>query len=245
MSALLKISHLQVEIEDKLILKGLNLSVKTGEVVAIMGPNGSGKSTLAHVLAGNPAYNVVKGSVKYLGRDLLKFSPEARAKQGIFLSWQHPQEIAGVTMGNFLRLAYNATHKLELTIPDFLILLKKQFKVLALPNTFIARGLNEGFSGGEKKKAEILQMLVLEPKLVILDETDSGLDIDALKIVSSAVKLLLKKNPKTAVLLITHYQRIMKYLPVTRVVVVRDGVVKREGSIEIIDQIEKDGYVSL
>lgn len=242
--ALLNITNLHVTAEGAPILNGVNLAIKQGEVVALMGPNGSGKSTLANVLMGHPSYTITQGSVTYRGRDVLALKPEERAKRGLFLSFQYPQEVAGVTMGNFLRLAYNATHKPSLNVAAFLALLKKKMDVLQMPHDFITRSVNEGMSGGEKKRGEMLQLAVLEPRLAILDETDSGLDIDALQTVAQTVQALRQEHTTMSILLITHYQRILRYLPADRVAVMKKGTIVREGEQDLIQHIEEHGYRS-
>lgn len=239
---MLEITDLQVRIDKKPILKGVSLAVAEGEVVALMGPNGSGKSTLANVLMGHPAYEVTQGSVTYNTQDVLAMKPEERAKAGIFLSFQYPHEVAGVTIGNFLRLAYNATRPSPLSVPDFITLLKAKMALLKMPAEFMTRSVNEGFSGGEKKRAEMLQLAVLEPSLAILDETDSGLDIDALRIVGEAVQAVRQHKPGMSILLITHYQRILKHIPADRVIVMREGTIVRQGGAEVLAHIEQHGY---
>lgn len=243
--SLLEIKNLYAKTENTSILHGTNLAINTGEVVALMGPNGSGKSTLAHVLMGHPLYEVTQGGVVYRGQDLLTLKPEQRAARGIFLSFQYPQEIAGVTVGNFLRLAYNATHREPLGVAAFLVLLRQKMDMLRMPHDFMTRSVNEGFSGGEKKRGEMLQLAVLEPRLAILDETDSGLDVDALRIVGQAVTTMQRQNEKMSVLLITHYQRILKYIPADRVAVMKKGKVVAQGQAELIEQVERDGFGSL
>ncbi|MBI3255444.1 MAG: Fe-S cluster assembly ATPase SufC [Candidatus Andersenbacteria bacterium] len=242
---LLAITNLQASADGKDILQGVSLSLEAGEAVALMGPNGSGKSTLAHILMGHPGYEVSGGQVNYLGQDLLVMKPEGRAKAGLFLSFQYPQTIAGVTIANFLRLAYNATHEEKLGVKAFVTKLKTAMDVLGLPHVFMTRAVNEGFSGGEKKRLEMLQMLVLEPRLVILDETDSGLDIDALKIVGKAVSDLKAAHPTMALLVITHYQRLLDYLPVQRLFIMREGKVVHAGGMELLEKIEEHGYANI
>lgn len=239
---MLKIVDLQARVGETPILRGVTLAVGAGEVVALMGPNGSGKSTLAQVLMGHPGYTVEAGQVQFRGEDLLALKPEERARAGLFLSWQHPQEVPGVTLGHFLRMAYNATHELQLSVPDFLVRLKEKMQLLQLPDDFMMRSVNEGFSGGEKKRAEILQLAVLKPRLAILDEPDSGLDVDALKVVAQALGAVRVEQPELSILLITHYQRILQHLPVDRVAVMRNGKIVKEGAAEVITQIETEGY---
>ncbi len=242
---LLEVNNLQVEVEKKPILRGVDLTVSPGEVVALMGPNGSGKSTLAHVLMGHPEYQVTGGNVLFDNQDLLEMSPEERAKAGLFLSFQYPQTIAGVSLGNFLRLSYGAVQGKNVPVGEFLLLLKEKLKLLSMSEDFIMRPVNEGFSGGEKKRAEILQLALLTPRLAVLDETDSGLDIDALKIVGSAVQKVKEAMPDMAILLITHYQRMLDYVSPDRIVIMRQGKVVREGKGEMVQAIEAGGYDSL
>jgi len=241
---MLKINNLHASIEDKEILKGVNLEIKPGEVHAIMGPNGSGKSTLAYVLAGHPRYSVTTGSIKFLGQDIVSAKPEERARSGMFLAFQYPLEIPGVSIANALRLAYNSIAKAQnrpvLSVPDFRELLLSKMSELAIPDDFIGRSLNEGFSGGEKKKAEILQATVLEPKLLILDETDSGLDVDALRIVADGINRLRRED--RSILLITHYQRILKYIEPDFVHVFVDGRIEKSGDKTLAEELEQSGY---
>jgi Fe-S cluster assembly ATP-binding protein len=242
---LLEINQLQVTTADTPILKGVTLTVDVGEVVAVMGPNGSGKSTLAHVLMGHPAYEVTAGSVTFEGHDLLALKPEARAQAGLFLSFQYPHEIAGVTIGNFLRLAYNSLHTPPLPVTAAVARIKEKMDLLQIPHDFLLRSVNEGFSGGEKKRMEMLQLAMLEPRLAILDETDSGLDIDALKIVGHAIQTIRQHHPHLALLVITHYQRILDYIPADRIAIMRAGQIVREGTADLIKQIETHGYHAL
>jgi Fe-S cluster assembly ATP-binding protein len=241
---MLDIRGLRAAVGGNEILKGVDLSVKAGEVHAIMGPNGSGKSTLANVLAGHPNYEVTGGTVTFEGRNLLEMKPEDRARQGIFMAFQYPVEIPGVNNTYFLRAALNAIRKSrgeeELDAVDFLGLLRERMKMVALDESLIQRPVNEGFSGGEKKRNEILQMAVLDPKLAILDETDSGLDIDALRIVADGVNRL--KNERHAVLVITHYQRLLNYLIPDFVHVLVEGRIARSGGKELAEELEKKGY---
>jgi Fe-S cluster assembly ATP-binding protein len=244
---MLDIKDLHVEVDGKPILKGLTLSLKAGEVHAIMGPNGSGKSTLAHVLAGRPGYAITKGTVMFEGHDILALEPEERARAGVFLAFQYPVEIPGVSNSYFLREALNAIRKAhnqdEVDAVDFLDLVKEKAKRLGMADGFLSRGVNEGFSGGEKKRNEILQMAVLEPKLAILDETDSGLDIDALKTVAAGVNSL--RDPKRAMLVVTHYQRLLTHIVPDRVHVLADGRIVRSGGKELAIELEKQGYENL
>jgi Fe-S cluster assembly ATP-binding protein len=236
--------HARVVEADLDILKGLNLTINAGEVHAIMGPNGSGKSTLANVLAGRPNYEVTGGEVLFEGKDLLALPTEERARLGVFLAFQYPVELPGVNNAYFLRAALNAVRKHqgleELDAVDFLQLLREKMKLVELPDALINRAVNEGFSGGEKKRNEILQMAVLDPKLAILDETDSGLDIDALRIVAEGVNRL--KNEKHAVLVITHYQRLLEYLVPDFVHVLYQGQIVKSGEKELAFELEKKGY---
>ena len=241
---MLEIRNLFASINGKEILKGISLDVNPGEVAAVMGPNGSGKSTLSKVICGHPDYQVTGGEIRYNGEDLLALEPEERAQQGIFLSFQYPVEIPGITTAYFLRSALNAQRKArgesELDAMDFLKIAKARMPLVEMPQTLLNRPLNEGFSGGEKKRCEIFQMSVLEPKLAILDETDSGLDIDALRIIASGVNSLRTKD--RAMLVITHYQRLLDYLvpDVTHVLV--DGKIVKTGGRDLAMELEKRGY---
>jgi Fe-S cluster assembly ATP-binding protein len=241
---MLEIKNLYAGIEGKEILKGLNLTVGTGEVHAIMGPNGSGKSTLANVLAGRPKYEVLSGSVAFDGKDLLAMPTEERAREGVFLAMQYPVEIPGVNNIYFLKAALNAIRKHrgeeELDAIEFLQLARQKMKVVDLDEAFMNRAVNEGFSGGEKKRNEIFQMAVLDPKLAILDETDSGLDIDALRIVAEGVNAL--RSEKHSVLVITHYQRLLTYLVPDFVHVLANGRIVKQGGKELALELEKKGY---
>jgi Fe-S cluster assembly ATP-binding protein len=241
---LLEIKDLHAGIEGREILKGLNLNVKAGEVHAIMGPNGSGKSTLSKVLAGHPTYEVLSGEVIYEGKNLLDLDPDERAREGIFLAFQYPVEIPGVSNSQFLRLAYNEKmkhHGLEELDPlEFNDYLTEKAKIVEMDKSFFKRSVNEGFSGGEKKRNEILQMAVLEPKLAILDETDSGLDIDALRIVAEGVNKL--RTSKNGIILVTHYQRLLNYIEPDFVHVLADGKVVKKGGKELALELEEKGY---
>ena len=241
---LLKVSGLRAKVEEKEILRGIDLEIRPGEVHAIMGPNGSGKSTLSGVLAGNPAYTVTGGSAMFHGIDLLALSPEARSHEGLFLSFQYPVEIPGVSMTNFMRAAVNAKRKYfgEPPMPaaEFLRLMKQKREVVELDSKLASRSVNEGFSGGEKKRNEIFQMAVLEPRLAILDETDSGLDIDALRIVSAGVNKL--KTPENATIVITHYHRLLDYIKPDFVHVLYKGRIVRTGGPELALELEERGY---
>jgi Fe-S cluster assembly ATP-binding protein len=243
---MLEIKNLHAGIEGKEILKGLNLTIGTGEVHAIMGPNGSGKSTLANVLAGRPKYEVISGSVTFDGKNLLEMPTEERAREGVFLAMQYPVEIPGVNNIYFLKAALNAIRKHrgeeELDAIEFLQLARQKMKLVDLDEAFINRAVNEGFSGGEKKRNEIFQMAVLDPKLAILDETDSGLDIDALRIVAGGVKELV--GPEMGALVITHYQRILNFIEPDYVHVFVNGRIVAEGGPELAHQLEKDGYAA-
>ncbi|MFN2516637.1 MAG: Fe-S cluster assembly ATPase SufC [Pyrinomonadaceae bacterium] len=240
----LEIKNLYAGIDGNEILKGINLTVKKGEIHAIMGPNGSGKSTLAKVLAGHPAYEVTKGEVTYEGKNLLEMAPDARAREGVFMAFQYPIEVPGVSNAQFLRLAYNEKRKHlgeeELDPLEFKDLLKERARVVEMDASFMTRSVNEGFSGGEKKRNEILQMAVLEPKLAILDETDSGLDIDALRIVAGGVNQL--HNAENAVILVTHYQRLLNYIVPHYVHVLANGRIAKEGGKELALELEQKGY---
>ena len=241
---MLEIKNLHAKIEDREILKGINLTVNAGEIHAIMGPNGSGKSTLAKVLAGHPDYEVTEGEVLYFGKNLLELEPDARAREGVFLAFQYPIEIPGVSNANFLRMAYNEKAKHhgqeELDPLEFDDLIHEKIKIVEMDKSFINRSVNEGFSGGEKKRNEILQMAVLEPKLAVLDETDSGLDIDALRIVAGGVNKLANKD--NAILLVTHYQRLLDYIEPHFVHVLYNGRIVKSGEKELALELEKKGY---
>jgi len=241
---MLEIKNLHARVDGKEILRGLDLTVNAGEVHAVMGPNGSGKSTLAHILAGREGYEVTEGSVSYEGRDLLILAPEERARAGVFLAFQYPVEIPGVNNVYLLKAALNAARKQrgedELDAMDFLALVKAKMQFMEMDPSFLNRAVNEGFSGGEKKRNEILQMLVLEPKLALLDETDSGLDIDALKVVARGVNRL--RSPKRAIVMVTHYQRLLDHVVPDQVHVLADGRVVKSGGKELALELEKRGY---
>src|SRR5919112_174649 len=243
-SSVLEIKDLHATVDGNEILKGINLTVKKGEVHAIMGPNGSGKSTLAKLLAGHPAYEVTKGEVLYEGKNLFELAPDERAREGVFLAFQYPVEVPGVSNAQFLRLAYNEKRKHlgeeELDPLEFKDLLTERAKVVEMDAGLMSRSVNEGFSGGEKKRNEILQMAVLEPKLAVLDETDSGLDIDALRIVSEGVNKL--RTPENAVVLVAHYQRLLNYIVPDQVHVLYKGRIVRSGGKELALELEEKGY---
>jgi Fe-S cluster assembly ATP-binding protein len=241
---MLDIKNLHVSIEDTEILKGVDLSVKAGEVHAIMGPNGSGKSTLANVLAGREEYEITEGSVTYEGEDLLDMDPEERAREGVFLAFQYPVELPGVSTMQFLRTAVNSIREHrgepEMNVAEFMKLMREKAEFVNLDPKLMQRSVNEGFSGGEKKRAEIFHMATLDPRLAILDETDSGLDIDALKIVSEGVNKL--RGPERAFVLITHYQRLLNYIEPDVVHILLDGRIVKSGGPELAEQLEAKGY---
>jgi Fe-S cluster assembly ATP-binding protein len=242
----LEIKNLHVSIEDKEILKGLSLTIKQGEIHAIMGPNGTGKSTLAYTLMGHPNYTVTEGEILFKGKNLLELEPDERSREGVFLAFQYPVAIPGVTVANFLRSAINARRRAEnpedkgMPIPEFRKLLKEKMDMLKMDHNFAGRYLNDGFSGGEKKRAEILQMATLKPEIAILDETDSGLDIDALRVVSDGVNAL--AGPELGVLVITHYQRLLNYIKPHFVHVMMGGRIVESGGPELALQLEEHGY---
>jgi Fe-S cluster assembly ATP-binding protein len=241
---MLNIHDLHARVDDRTILNGLSLDVRPGEVHAIMGPNGSGKSTLANVLAGRDGYDVTSGSVTYLGKDLLDMAPEERAREGVFLAFQYPVEIPGVNNAYLLKAALNAVRghrgEAELDAFEFLAVIKEKMALMHMDESFLNRGVNEGFSGGEKKRNEILQMAVLEPRLAVLDETDSGLDIDALKVVAGGVNSL--RSPERAIILVTHYQRLLDYIEPDFVHVLSAGRIVRTGDKTLALDLEERGY---
>jgi Fe-S cluster assembly ATP-binding protein len=241
---LLEIEDLHVEIEGNQILKGLNLSMDKGEIHAIMGPNGSGKSTLAYVLTGRPGYEVTAGKIFYKGEDIMELAPDERAQRGIFLAFQYPTEVPGVSVVNFMRTAYNAIHADQpKSAMAFRMYLQEKIDLLEIPSELVDRYVNQGFSGGEKKRNEVLQMAVLTPELAIMDETDSGLDIDALKHVSAGVNKL--ATPDVGIMLITHYQRLLNYIRPDVVHVLMHGQVVKSGGFELAERLEAEGYAGL
>ena len=240
MAVMLEIKDLHVNVEGKPILKGLNLKIESGKVHAIMGPNGSGKSTLANVMMGHPKYEIVKGDILFEGKSIKSLKPDERARLGLFLSFQYPAEISGVTISSFLRSAVNSVRKERVSVLKFKDEVSEKAKLLRMDQSFLSRYLNEGFSGGEKKRAEILQLLMLEPKLAVLDETDSGLDIDALKVVSNGINHFMKKG--RAVLIITHYKRILEYVKPDKVSILVEGKIALEGKGDLADHLEEKGY---
>jgi len=241
---MLQVKNLKVRVEDREILKGINLTVNTGEVHAIMGPNGSGKSTLARALSGHPGYEVTEGQVLYNGKDLLDMDPDERARDGVFMAFQYPVEIPGVNNAYFLKAALNAKRKQqgldELDAIDFMKVVKEKLKVLHIDDSMLMRSVNEGFSGGEKKRNEIFHMAVLEPALAVLDETDSGLDIDALRVVADGVNAM--RSPDRSFIVVTHYQRLLNYIVPDFVHVLSDGKIVRSGGRELALELEEKGY---
>jgi Fe-S cluster assembly ATP-binding protein len=237
---MLKVENLRVEIDGQEIIKGLDLEVGRGEIHAIMGPNGSGKSTLANVLMGHPRYEVTEGTVTFRGQDVFELEPDERAKLGMFLAFQYPSEVPGVSVANFLRTAVNSVRDEELSPMEMYRLLQEKMRIMQMDPKFAERYLNEGFSGGEKKRNEILQMLMLQPKLAIMDETDSGLDIDALQVVAKGVNEM--RGPEFSAVLITHYQRILRYIEPDHVHVMLDGRIVTSGGKELAEELEDKGY---
>ena len=243
-NVLLEIKNLKVSIEDNIILNDLNLEVQKGEIHAIMGPNGSGKSTFSKVVAGHPAYSILEGDIIFQGNSVIDLSPEERSHLGIFLAFQYPIEIPGVSNEDFLRLSYNAKQRFlnrpEIDPIEFLEIVTNKMKLVSMSTSFLNRNVNEGFSGGEKKRNEILQMILLDSKICILDETDSGLDIDALKIISNGINEFM--SPSKSIILITHYQRLLDYINPTYVHVMQDGKIIKTGSAELAKELESKGY---
>lgn len=237
---LLHIEDLHVSVDGKEIIKGVSLDIEAGKIYALMGPNGSGKSTLSYTIAGHPKYKVTKGKIELEGEDITAAKPDLRAQKGLFLSFQYPKSIPGVSISNFLRSSYKAVKKKEIRVLDFQKKLKEKMELLHIPKNFMDRPVNEGFSGGEKKKAEMLQAMILEPKIIIMDETDSGLDVDALKVVAESVKKLY--TPDTAIILITHYFKILQYLTPHVVYVLKDGELVASGGAPLAEQIETNGF---
>lgn len=241
---MLEIKNLRAKVDGKEILNGIDLNVKAGEVHAIMGPNGSGKSTLAHVLAGHDRYQVTQGSVTYQGKDLLAMPPEERAREGLFLAFQYPVEIPGVNNTYFLKAALNAARKhrgeQEMDAIEFMQLVRERLEIVQMDEGLLKRAINEGFSGGEKKRNEVFQMAVLEPRLAVLDETDSGLDIDALKIVAEGVNQM--RDDERAFVIVTHYPRLLRYVEPDRVHVLREGQIAADGDKELAEKLEQEGY---
>jgi Fe-S cluster assembly ATP-binding protein len=246
MTKILQLKDLNAQINETEIIKNFSLDINEGEIHVIMGPNGSGKSTLSKILAGHPSYDVTSGDMKFINKNLLDLEPEERSHEGLFLAFQYPIEIAGVTNYDFLRIAYNEKQKYlnkqELDPLEFMTLINVLLDKLKMRHEFLNRNLNEGFSGGEKKRNEILQMLLLNPKLVILDEIDSGLDVDALKIICEGITENLEKD--SSLIVITHYPRILDYLKPDKVHIMREGKIIKTGNIELVEQLEKDGYKS-
>ncbi len=246
---MLSILDLYASVESTPILQGFSLDVSPGTTHALMGPNGSGKSTLAHVLAGHPSYEVTGGSVSLQGKDFLELAPDARSQAGLFLAFQYPAAIPGVSVSHFIRLAVQAQQKARGEVPigvaPFIRELRERMKLLDMPLSFAERSVNDGFSGGEKKRLEMLQMLMLRPKVVILDEIDSGLDIDAMKFVAQAVHTLQKEQPKTSFILITHYQRLLSHITPDIVHIVKNGTIVRSGGPELALELEKTGYETI
>ncbi|HEX6213620.1 MAG TPA: Fe-S cluster assembly ATPase SufC [Vicinamibacterales bacterium] len=244
-SPMLEVRNLKVRVEDKEILRGVNLTVNTGEVHALMGPNGSGKSTFARAIAGHPGYEVTEGQILYKGRDLLEMDPDERARDGVFMAFQYPVEIPGVNNAYFLKAALNAKRKQqgldELDAMDFMKVVKEKLKVLHIDDSMLQRSVNEGFSGGEKKRNEIFHMAVLEPTLAVLDETDSGLDIDALRVVADGVNAM--RSPERSFVVVTHYQRLLNYIVPDFVHVLSEGRIVRSGGRELALELEEKGYV--
>ena len=239
---MLEIKNLHVSVDGKEILKGVNLKLEKGKVHALMGPNGSGKSTLANAIMGNPKYEITSGEILLNGEVINELKPHERAKKGLFLSFQYPSEIEGVTISNFLRTALNNLNNQKISVLDFYELLKEKLKLLNMPENFSKRYLNQGFSGGEKKKSEILQLILLNPKIAILDETDSGLDVDAIKAVAHGVNTLIENDKDKIIIIITHYKRILEQIKPDKLSIMINGKIVLEGSRELVDQLEEKGY---
>jgi len=237
----LKIKNLSVSTDGKKILENVNLEIKRGEIVVLMGPNGSGKTTLAYAIMGHPNYIIESGEVLYKNQNILELSPDKRAKLGIFLSFQYPSEVPGVSVSNFLRTAFNNLKNVKVDVMEFFKKINQKMELLNIDKSFVQRHLNDGFSGGEKKKCEILQMAVFEPEIAILDETDSGTDVDALRIIGEGVNKI-KEASNSGILVITHYNRILKYLKPDRVYVMMNGKIVKEGTNELANEIESKGY---
>jgi len=246
MSNILHVKNLYARVDDKEILHDLSLEVETGKVYALMGPNGSGKSTLAQILMGSPSYEIVSGSIEFADKNIIDFSPDERSKSGLFLAFQYPLSIPGVRFSEFLRGSYNALHPDDKLTPiRFKKFIIDKLELLKLNESFLDRMVNDGFSGGEKKKAEILQMLILKPKLAILDETDSGLDIDALKVVTHGIKQAVLQNPDMSILIITHYQRILDYIQPDYIHIMKKGQIIKIGNADLAKELEVTGYDSI
>lgn len=237
---MLEIKNLHVEVEGKKILKGVNLKLELGKIHVLMGPNGSGKTTLAYTLMGHPKYKITDGKILFNGEDITNLKPNERAKRGLFLSFQHPTEISGVSISKFLRESYKSLKEEKLSLLEFRNLMEEKTELLGIDKKFLSRYLNEGFSGGEKKRTEILQLAVLDPQVAILDETDSGLDIDALRAVAEGINKFM--NPNKIILIITHYKRILDYVKPDKVSIMIDGKIVLEGDSDIVDQLEEKGY---
>lgn len=242
MKLILQICNLQVNVEQKTILNAINLTVSPGSIHVIMGTNGSGKSTLAYALMGHPAYTITQGTIEINGQNITSLEADKRAQTGIFLSFQHPYEIPGVTVYNFIKEAYYARFKQSLNAKEFQTLLNQKMEILGLDPTFVYRPLNYGFSGGEKKKLELLQLLMLSPKVAILDEIDSGLDVDAIKMVAQGLHHAREQNPELALIIITHYPRLLSYIKPDMVHIIKSGIIQRSGSYELAQQVEQRGY---
>jgi len=238
---MLEIKNLEVSVEGKKILDNVSLRIKKDEIVALMGPNGSGKSTLAYALMGHPKYEITSGRILLDGKDITEMAPDERARTGLFLAFQYPQAVPGVSMSNFLRTAVNAQRDKPMPVPEFLAKVKEKMALLRMDKSFASRYLNDGFSGGEKKRAEILQMAMLEPKIAVLDETDSGTDVDAMRTIAAGINKV-KEDFKTGILIITHYKRILEYVKPDRVIIIAKGKIAVEGGDEVIDMIEEKGY---